>query len=115
MIHEFYRSFFNQAGRDTPIEPWDGEPRPLENPITAAEVQEAVQKLNNGRAYGKDGTPGVLYRYGGPKLCEHLAIIYNQMFEQEKYRRDRRGHSYHAQQIKWITTNRQQYTINHTT
>ena len=40
--------------------------------------------FNNGRAYGKDGTPGELYRYGGPKLCEHLATIYNQMFEQGK-------------------------------
>jgi len=82
MIHEFYRSFFNQIGRDTPINPWDGDPRPLENPITEAEVEEAVKKLNNGRAYGKDGTPGELQRYGGPNLCKHLTIIYNQMLKQ---------------------------------
>jgi hypothetical protein len=82
IIHEFYRNFFNQVGRDTPIDPWDGEPSQLENPITEAEAEEAAKKLNNGRAYGKDGTPGELQRYGGPNLCKHLTIIYNQMLEQ---------------------------------
>ena len=81
IIKEHYKKFFNQEGRDTPIEPWEGNPRPLEHPITEEEVANATQKLNNGRAYGLDGTPGELYRYGGPELNKHLATIYNQMFE----------------------------------
>jgi hypothetical protein len=84
MIEEFYKSFFNQEDRNTIIEPWTGDPRPLEVPITEQEVATAASKLNNGRAYGKDGTPGELYRYGGPALHKHLATIFNQMFEKQE-------------------------------
>ena len=83
MIKEFYETFFNQADRNEVITPWEGETRPLEQPITAGEVAEAARKLNTGRAYGKDGTPGELYRYGGPKLYQHLATIFNKMFEEQ--------------------------------
>ena len=84
MIKTFYNKFFNQENCNDPIDSWTGTARPLETPITAEEVQRATKKLNNGRAFGKDGTPGELYRYGGPKLCEHLAKIYNTIFEKHE-------------------------------
>ena len=66
---EHYKAFFNKQG-ETEILAWRGEPRPLTNPITTEEVEDAIKRLNRHRATGPDGLSGELFKGGGPIVVD---------------------------------------------
>ena len=63
------------------IEPYTGEARPLNNPITKEEVKRSFKKLNNNRTTGEDGIAGELLKYGPEELAEQTAEVFNTAFE----------------------------------
>ena len=77
---EFFKEKFNKEEAQV-IEPYRGEKRPLNKPITKEEVQKSFKKLNNGRATGEDGIQGELLKYGPENLSEHTASVFNSAFE----------------------------------
>ena len=64
------------------IEQFIGEPKPLENKITADEVKKAAIRMSNNKATGKDGIPAELLKYGPDTLMEDIARILNSIFEE---------------------------------
>ena len=50
-----------------------GEPRPLQYPITASEVEHAMNRLNNNRASGSDELPGELLKHGSNVIAKPIA------------------------------------------
>jgi K+/H+ antiporter YhaU regulatory subunit KhtT len=79
-ITKFYKDFFTRQGEEK-LNPWRGDPRPLDNYITADEVGYAVRSLRNNRAVGPDNIPGELYKYGGKELIKEIANLVNSIFE----------------------------------
>ncbi|KAL3659646.1 hypothetical protein V7S43_015321 [Phytophthora oleae] len=55
----------------------DGLKRPLNNPITAYELDSAFRRLRNGHATGPDSIPAELLKYGSELLAQPLADIIN--------------------------------------
>jgi hypothetical protein len=76
---EHYIKFYNQDGLDAP-HPWMGDARPLNTPITADQVQDAIRALLNGRASGPDGIYGEYLKYG-PAVTNRICTIFNTVFE----------------------------------
>ncbi|UIZ23662.1 hypothetical protein KXD40_007818 [Peronospora effusa] len=70
----FQDQFFNRTR--TPVAD-DGVKRPLNNPITAFELECAFRRLRNGRATGLDSIPAELLKYGSELLAQPLADIIN--------------------------------------
>ena len=77
---EFFKEKFYKE-EEKEIEPYRGEARPLEKPITKEEVEKSFKRLNNGKATGEDGIPGELLKYGPEKLAEQTAQVFNAAFE----------------------------------
>ena len=77
-VTNFYSSFFQRAGH-TPLPEWRGEARPLANPITSDEVKRAAARLRNNRAT-PDGLRAEFLKYGGDRLHETLADLFNSVF-----------------------------------
>ena len=73
------------SGRDEPLDPFDGPPRPLDTPITTSEVEFAARRLKNGRATGPDAIPNELLKYATPIFCEKYSEILNTCFEKQEY------------------------------
>eukprot|EP00117_Sycon_ciliatum_P001455 scpid104349/ scgid7113/ len=63
------------------LEPFVGEPRPLQRPITTEELQQSITRLNNNRSSGPDGVAAELLKYAGPMLIGNLTDCLNRMFE----------------------------------
>ena len=59
------------------ISAFTGEPRPLQYPITASKVGQAMNRLNNNRASGSDELPGELLRHGSNVIAKPIAYIFN--------------------------------------
>ena len=64
------------------LEPFVGEPRPLQRPITTEELQQSITRLNNNRSSGPDGEAAELLKYAGPMLIGNLTDCLNRMFQQ---------------------------------
>jgi len=78
-IQQHFSSQFN--GQDTPqLQAFVGPPTPLMSPITVAECEASLKRLNNGRAAGADSIPGELLKYGADVLSPVIADIFNSMF-----------------------------------
>lgn len=67
---------------DEPLTPFSGSPRPLNQPVTATEVDKALQSLHNGRASGPDSINSELLKYAASVVSSPIANIINSMFEQ---------------------------------
>ncbi|GFS24958.1 retrovirus-related Pol polyprotein LINE-1 [Elysia marginata] len=64
------------------LEPFQGDARDLNNPITTNELEKALARLNNNRACGKDGIPGELIKYGSDTLAKVICNILNRVFSE---------------------------------
>ena len=69
------------TGDEQPLEPFEGVPRPLNQPFTGSEIHAATKSLKNGRANGPDGIPNELIKYSSSAVHEHYASIINRCFE----------------------------------
>jgi hypothetical protein len=66
---------------DKALATFEGEPCPLNDPISVSEVRRAAQKLKNGRACGPDNIPSELLKYAGDSYFSTYANIINECFE----------------------------------
>lgn len=66
------------------ITPFEGEPKPLNNPITPREVRKSFNKLSNNKAPGQDQLNAELLKYGTPKLDQTIADMYNEAFSKHQ-------------------------------
>ncbi|GFR97496.1 RNA-directed DNA polymerase from mobile element jockey-like [Elysia marginata] len=57
------------------LEPFQGDARDLNNPITTNKVETALPCLNEHRACGEDGIPGELIKYGADTLAKVICNI----------------------------------------
>ena len=76
LLKEFYEKKFT-AEDVTPLECFDGPPRPLDIPLTVFEVEKASRALKNGRATGPDGIPSELMKYADPVFYGRYAECVN--------------------------------------
>ena len=81
-VSEFFEGLFNLPNKGE-LGPMDA--RPLQKPVTAGEVANALVKLRNGKACGADELNNELFNYGTcedvPILAEVVAKVVNSMFE----------------------------------
>eukprot|EP00117_Sycon_ciliatum_P018515 scpid86149/ scgid17090/ len=81
IIRSHFNTQFNRPDA-SPVLPFHGDPRSLQNPITAHEMYSCIKKLNNNnRACGPDGVNAECLKYGGETLAQALAQCLNCMFE----------------------------------
>ena len=80
-IRKWFQHQFTDPN-DEPLLPFDSSPRPLNQPITATEVEKALQSLRNGRASGPDTINNELLKYAANVISTPIANITNLMFEQ---------------------------------
>ena len=64
----------------TTLDPFEGDPKLLNNPFTPEEVAKGLKKLNNNKAAGEDEIPGELLKYGPEALTKTLTECINEMF-----------------------------------
>lgn len=79
MIAEVYEKLFNPVAH-TALDTWGAHSGELAVPISAAEVDKAVSKLNNGKCRSPDLTRGEQYKYGGLPLSAAISDALNNMF-----------------------------------
>ena len=75
-VSDFFSEQF-QGDVKQGIAAFTGEPRPLKYPITASEVEHAMNRLNNNRASGSDELPGELLKHGSNIIAKPIADIFN--------------------------------------
>lgn len=63
-----------------PFLPVSGEPQPLQQPISVAEVRAAIKKLRNRRAAGPYEIPAELLKAAGDEVATELCDIINEVF-----------------------------------
>ena len=83
IVQEWYIKKFN--GKDPPLEPFVGPPKPLSVPISSLEVEIAAKKLKNGKATGPDNTPNELLKYACDSLYSIYAKTINRCFEENSF------------------------------
>jgi len=82
-LREYYQAKFNQEGIEM-LEPWSGEPRQLNNPITEEQVDAAIGKLSGNRGAGPDGKKAEEYKAGGALISRDLANEFNVIFQKHE-------------------------------
>ena len=80
-MHTRWTRLFNDPAV-TGLTAFTGEPTPLTDPITAAEVTRAINKLNSGRASGHDDIPADLLKTTSDVLGQPIAKIFNEALQQ---------------------------------
>lgn len=80
IVRDHFQSQFSDSKADQ-IPPFIADARPLQHPVTVAEMETCLLRLNNGRAAGPDDMPGELLKYGARSLAPEYTRIVNQMFE----------------------------------
>ncbi len=92
VIHDFYQRLYAQNDLKT-MDQLDNLLNTLElplvsqdttelvQPIAAKEIAKAIEKLKVGKAPGIDGITADFYKHFSDQLCEILAAVFNQIFE----------------------------------
>ena len=80
-VTDHFSRLFNDPAV-TGLTAFTGEPTPLTDPITAAEVTRAINKLNSGRASGHDDIPADLLKTTSDVLGQPIAKIFNEALQQ---------------------------------
>ncbi|GFS08574.1 very-long-chain enoyl-CoA reductase [Elysia marginata] len=65
----------------TDIYPFQGKPRPLNKPISQAELRKSLNRLKNNKAAGDDQINSELLKYAPPLLDKTIADTLNKAFE----------------------------------
>jgi len=75
--------FCKQFNSDTAlaVDAFQGDPKPLINPVTVDEVNAALKRLNNGRAAGPDSIQGELLKYSASAISPVICQLLNRIFE----------------------------------
>ncbi|GFO24882.1 LINE-1 reverse transcriptase homolog [Plakobranchus ocellatus] len=84
IITEHFQSKFRDEDYED-IEPFKGESRPLSKIIISNEVRECINKLNYGRAPGKDNICNEYLKHAPPVIDEQIANIFNNTFESHEH------------------------------
>ena len=63
------------------IQPFSGQPRALNNPISEKEVRQSIKQLKNGRAPGEDNICNEYLKFAPEILNNQIAMIINKTFE----------------------------------
>ena len=79
-LKTWFEKQFTGNKTEPPLEPFDGAPRPLDNPVTPTEVASAARALKNNRATGPDGVQNELLKYGGEEFYTSYSNIINSCF-----------------------------------
>ena len=80
-LKTWFECQFTNEHSEPPLAPFIGVPRPLEVPITPAEVAAAARALKNNRATGPDGVQNELLKYGGAAFHTEYSKLINSCFE----------------------------------
>ena len=86
-ILDIVSSHFKSKFEDEKVEeitPFEGEPKPLKNPITPEEVRKSFNSLSNNKAPGEDQIHPELLKYGTPLLDQTIADIFNTTFSKHE-------------------------------
>ena len=79
IIESHFREHF--CKEDTNLSRFVEEPRKLNKEITAKEVEDAVRKMSNNKAPGKDNIPVELLKYAPKIVYEEITKTLNSIFE----------------------------------
>ena len=79
-VTEHYSTFFQRI-ESHPLPEWRGNARALNSPITPHEVKMAAARLRNNRSAD---LPAEFLKYGGERLHEALADLFNSIFNEHK-------------------------------
>ncbi|KAL6486765.1 hypothetical protein MHYP_G00061570 [Metynnis hypsauchen] len=83
IIREWFQEQFTDH-EDEPLQPFIGNPKPLDQPITEEKVKKAISALKNGRAAGPDNINSELFKCSKDIVARPLAQIINKSFEVHK-------------------------------
>ena len=84
IIKEHFKAHFNDP-KESKLEPFIGNPGPLDTSITKDEVVKSIHKLRNNGAPGYDQIPPELLKYAPTELRDLIAESLNNIFANPEY------------------------------
>ena len=84
IIRDYFKAYFSDP-KESKLEPFIGNPRPLTTLITKDEVGKTIHKLRNNRAPGYDQIPPELLKYTPTELHDLIAESLNNIFVKHEY------------------------------
>ena len=85
IIRDYFEKHYSCPDDETPLEPFEGNPRPLSNPISSEEVETAAKRLRNNKAVGPDGIPNEFLKFAPHVFYNQFADLINQSFERHEH------------------------------
>ena len=83
MVQDWFNK--HSSGDEPAFAPFEGEPRPLNSPITAVEVKTAAKRLKNGRAVRPDNIPKELLKHAPDEFYRQYADLVDEAFERHEH------------------------------